>query len=177
MTGPFQGMEPQLGRDVFIAPTASVIGEVNLGDCSSVWHGAAVRGDCWKIMIGSYSNIQDGCVCHVTTGGPDLTVGDYVTVGHNAVIHSCTIEDCCLIGMGAIVLDGAEIGRGSIIAAGAVILEGTVIPPGSLVAGIPGKIKREMGDKAIEEIRGRAIEYHELAMSYLGKGDFSRQVK
>ncbi len=171
----FQGFEPAIGRDVYIAPSASVTGDVTIGDCSSVWHQAVIRGDCWKISIGRYSNIQDGCVCHNTTGGPELVVGDYVTVGHGAVLHSCTIGDGTLIGMGAVILDGTIVGKGCIVAAGSVLLEGTIVPPGSLVAGIPGSVKKDLTDEAIDRLRKQAVEYHNLALSYLGRGVFSRR--
>ncbi len=168
----FQGISPVIGPDVYIAPTASVIGDVTIGEGSSVWHGASVRGDCWTITIGRYSNVQDGCVCHCTTGGPELVVGDNVTIGHGAIIHSCTVEDGALIGMGAVILDGARIGKGSIIAANAVVLEGTVIPPGSLVAGVPGKIRKQVDPEVIERLTAQSMEYYELTLSYLGKGTF-----
>jgi len=169
----FQGVSPGLGKDVYVAPTASVIGDVRLGNCSSVWHGASVRGDVWKISIGDYSNIQDGCVCHVTTGGPELIVGDRVTVGHGAVLHSCTIQDNCLIGMGAVILDHVTIGKGSIIAANSVLLAGTTVPPRSLVAGVPGKTKKELDEETEKSLMERAVEYHNLALAYLGKKVFS----
>ncbi len=165
-------MSPVVGRDVYIAPTASVTGDVTIGEGSSVWHGASVRGDCGAIIIGRYSNIQDVCVCHCTTGGPELVVGDNVTVGHGAILHSCTVEDGALIGMGAVVLDGARIGKGSIIAANAVVLEGTEIPPGSLVAGVPGKIRRQVDKAVIEKLTAQSMEYYELSLSYLGRGTF-----
>ena len=168
----FQGMSPEIGRDVYIAPTASVIGDVSIGEGSSVWHSASVRGDCWTIRIGRYSNIQDGCVCHCTTGGPELVVGDNVTVGHGAVLHSCTVEDGSLIGMKAVILDGAIIGKGSIIAAGTVVLEGTEVPPGSLVAGVPGKVRRQVDPETMDKLKSQSMEYHELALSFLGKGTF-----
>ena len=163
----FQGILPSTGKDVFVAPSADVIGDVTIGDCSSVWHGAIVRGDCGPITIGRYSNIQDVCVCHCTTGGPPLIVGDNVTVGHGAILHSCSVGDGALIGMKAVILDGARIGKGSIIAAGAVILEGTEIPPGSLVAGIPGRVRRQVDETVRDQLLEQAKEYHELALSYL----------
>ncbi len=175
MIEPFQGVSPRVGKDVYVAPTASVIGDVSLGNCSSVWHGASVRGDVWKIRIGDYSNIQDGCVCHVTTGGPELIVGERVTVGHGAVLHSCTIQDNCLVGMGAVILDGANIGKGSIIAANSVLLAGTEVPARSLVAGVPGKIKKSLDEEAEESLIERAAEYHNLALAYLGKETFSAE--
>lgn len=164
----FQGIKPIVGDRVYIAPSASVVGAVKLGDGSSVWHGAVVRGDVWKITIGELSNIQDVCVCHVTTGGPDLIIGQRVTVGHAAVLHSCTIEDDCLIGMGSVILDGALIGEGSIVAAGSIVLEGVRIPPRSLIAGVPAGVKKEVGEETVRSNRERAEEYHELALSYLG---------
>ncbi len=165
-------MSPVVGRDVYIAPTACVTGDVTIGDGSSVWHGASVRGDCGAIKIGRYSNIQDACVCHCTTGGPELVIGDNVTVGHGAILHSCTVEDGALIGMGAVVLDGARIGKGSIIAANAVVLEGTEIPPGSLVAGVPAKIRRQVDEAVIEKLTAQSMEYYKLSLSYLGRGTF-----
>jgi len=166
----FQGKVPDIGRDVYIAPTASVIGDVTIGEGSSVWHGASVRGDCWTIRIGKYSNVQDSCVCHCTTGGPELVIGDNVTIGHGAIVHSCTVEDGSLIGMGAVILDGARIGKGSIIAANAVVLEGTDIPPGSLVAGVPGKVRKQVGEDVQRRLIDQSMEYFEFALSYLGKG-------
>jgi len=168
----FQGSEPVIGEDVYVAPTASVIGDVKLGKGSSVWHGASVRGDCWTITIGEYSNIQDSCGCHCTTGGPPLAVGRNVTVGHGAILHSCRIGDGCLIGMGATILDGAVIGEGSIVAAGTVILEGTVVPPRSLVAGVPGSVRKRIDDEVAGRLVDQSMEYHRLALSYLGEAEF-----
>jgi carbonic anhydrase/acetyltransferase-like protein (isoleucine patch superfamily) len=168
----FQGKRPAVGADVFVAPTAQVIGDVELGDCASVWPGAIVRGDVWRIRIGAYTNIQDLCVCHVTTGGPELVIGAGVTVGHRAILHSCTIGDGCLIGMGSIILDGVKIGNGSIVAAGSVLLTGLEVPPMSLVAGVPGTVKRTLDRAASERLARNAEEYHHLALAYLGKRPF-----
>ncbi|MDD3643111.1 MAG: gamma carbonic anhydrase family protein [Candidatus Krumholzibacteria bacterium] len=168
----FQGSEPSIGADVYIAPSADVIGDVVIHNGASVWHGAVLRGDCWRIVIGRYSNVQDRCVCHCTTGGPDLVIGDHVTVGHGAVLHSCTVEDGSLIGMGAVVLDGALIGAGSIVAAGCVVLEGTVVPPRSLVAGVPGAVRRPVDDRTAQGLIEQARAYHRLASSYIGAGVF-----
>jgi len=165
-------MHPLIGADVFVAPTAHVIGDVELAEGASVWHGAVVRGDVWRIRIGEYTNIQDLCVCHVTTGGPPLIVGARVTVGHRAILHSCTIEDGCLIGMGAVVLDGVKVGKGSIVAAGSVLLQGFEVPPYSLVAGVPGAVKRTLDRAAAEELGAHAQRYHLLALAYLGKNRF-----
>jgi carbonic anhydrase/acetyltransferase-like protein (isoleucine patch superfamily) len=168
----FQGTLPAVGADVFIAPSAQVIGDVALGDGASVWHGAVVRGDVGRIRIGAYTNIQDLCVCHVTTGGPELVVGARVTVGHRAILHSCAIGDGCLIGMGSIILDGVKIGNGSIVAAGSVLLAGLEVPPMSLVAGVPGVVKRTIDRAASERLARNAEEYHQLALAYLGKRPF-----
>lgn len=168
----FQGIEPSIAPGVFIAPSAEVIGDVRIGEGSSVWHGAVLRGDCWRIVVGRHSNIQDRCVCHCTTGGPDLVIGDHVTVGHGAILHSCAVEDGALIGMGSVVLDGARIGAGSIVAAGCVVLEGTLIPPRSLVAGVPGAVRRELDERSAAALIERARSYGRLAASYLGAGTF-----
>lgn len=169
----FQDRIPVVGEDVYIAPSAYVIGDVTIGDRASVWHGAVVRGDVWKISIGTCSNIQDGCVCHVTTGGPELVVGSHVTVGHRAVLHSCTVNNSCLIGMGAVLLDDVRVGEGSIVAAGSVLLEGTEVPPASLVAGVPGTVKKTIDDAVLAMIVERAEEYHRLALMYLGVDAFT----
>ncbi len=171
----FQGRNPRIASDVYIAPAASIIGDVTVGRGSSIWHSAVVRGDCWKIIIGEYTNIQDCCVCHITTGGPELAIGNYVTVGHGAVLHSCRVEDRTLIGMGAVVLDGAVIGAGSIVAANSVVLEGTIVPPGSLVAGVPASVKKKLGDRSLRKLEEQAREYHQLALAYLGRADFPQR--
>jgi carbonic anhydrase/acetyltransferase-like protein (isoleucine patch superfamily) len=169
---PFQGKQPVVGENVYVAPTALVIGDVELGEGSSVWHGAVLRGDVSSIRIGSFSNIQDLCVCHVTTGGPALVVGSRVTVGHRAVLHSCTIEDGCLIGMGSVLLDGATVGRGSIVAAGSVLLQGFSGPPYSLLAGVPAAVKKSLERATAERLAEQADEYHKLALAYLGRQPF-----
>lgn len=168
MIEPFKGRYPILKEDVYVAAAAAVIGDVELGRGSSVWPGAVVRGDCCGIRIGELSNIQDGCICHTTTGGPPLVLGCRVTVGHGAVLHSCTVEDGCLIGMGAVIMDGVKVGAGSIVAAGCVIPQSTQIPPRSLVLGVPGAVKRRLDEETVSNISRRAEEYHRLAMEYLG---------
>ncbi|MDD4858498.1 MAG: gamma carbonic anhydrase family protein [Candidatus Krumholzibacteria bacterium] len=172
MIEPFQGKHPTIGAGVFVAPTAHVIGDVELCEGSSVWHGAIVRGDVCSIRIGAYTNIQDLCVCHVTTGGPALVVGERVTVGHRAILHSCTIGDGCLIGMGAVLLDGVKVGSGSIVAAGSILLQGFEVPPRSLVAGVPGVVKRVLDSAEAERLGSGAQEYHKLALAYLGQRSF-----
>ncbi|HCY87278.1 MAG TPA: gamma carbonic anhydrase family protein [Desulfobacteraceae bacterium] len=156
----FKHNRPKVHESVFIAPTAQVIGEVRIHRNASVWFQTVIRGDMELITIGENTNIQDLTMCHADEGIP-LTIGSGVTVGHRCVIHGCTIEDDCLIGMGAVVMNKAVIGRGSIVAAGAVILENTVIPPFSLVAGSPGKIKKTYSesDSALNSIRNAADIY------------------
>lgn len=131
----------------FVAPGAIVLGDVYLGEESSVWYNAVLRGDTDRIMIGSQTNIQDLSMIHADPGVP-CTVGNRVTVGHRVILHGCTIEDDCLIGMGAIILNKVRVGRGSVIAAGAVVLEGVEIPPGSLVVGLPARVIRPVDESA-----------------------------
>ena len=130
---PFKGKKPQLAPDVFVAPGAVVIGDVTIGEGSSIWYNTVVRGDVGRVTIGKNTNIQDLCMLHMTTDVSDLIIGDEVTVGHRVILHGCTIEDRCLIGMGAVILDNAVIGRGSVVASGAVVTEEAVIPPNSLL--------------------------------------------
>jgi carbonic anhydrase/acetyltransferase-like protein (isoleucine patch superfamily) len=151
----------KIHEDTFVAPSADVVGEVTVGAGSSIWYQAVLRGDMAPITIGEHSNIQDGCLLHVANGFP-LQVGNYVTVGHGAILHGCTVEDGVLIGMGAIVLDGAVIGEGSIIGAGALVPEGKVIPPRSLVVGVPGKVIRELDDTKAAGLITHAKNYEEL---------------
>lgn len=161
----FNNQKPSIHPTVYIAPNATIIGNVTIGENSSVWFNCVLRGDCDAIVIGKNTNIQDMTMCHEDYGKP-LTVGNFVTIGHKCVVHGCTIEDDCLIGMGSIVMNGARIGRGSIVAAGSVILEDTEIPPFSLVAGVPGKIKRKSDEKVVELIRLPADIYSKKAVDY-----------
>ncbi|MBI1390704.1 MAG: gamma carbonic anhydrase family protein [bacterium] len=140
---PYQDAVPHIGADVFIAPNASVIGDVVLGDRSSVWFSAVARGDIAAVRVGDDTNIQDNAVLHVGDDDPCI-VGANVVVGHQAILHGCVVEDDCLIGMGAIVLNQAVVGRGSLIGAGALVTQGTKIPPYSLVLGSPAKVIREL---------------------------------
>lgn len=146
-------------------PGAIVAGDVTLLAETSVWFNAVIRGDGDSITIGARTNIQDLSMLHVDKGYP-LLIGEEVTVGHRAILHGCTIEDCCLIGMGAVVMNGAHIGRGSIIAAGAVVLENTRIPPLSLVAGMPATVKKQLSEKTIDTIRASADIYVEKSRLY-----------
>ncbi|MBS1546224.1 MAG: gamma carbonic anhydrase family protein [Bacteroidetes bacterium] len=144
------GFTPSFGKETFLAETAVVIGDVVMGDGCSVWYNAVVRGDVNRIRIGHRVNIQDNATLHCTYQKCGLTIGDDVSIGHNAVVHGCTVESKVLIGMGAIVMDQAVIGTGSVIAAGAVVTQGTVVPPGSLMAGVPAKRIGAVG-KALAE--------------------------
>ncbi|WP_054813335.1 gamma carbonic anhydrase family protein [Nocardia arizonensis] len=158
------GIVPEIDDSAWIAPTAIVLGRAKLAEQVSIWYGAVVRADIEDITIGARTNIQDGCVLHADPGFP-LTVGAGVSVGHNAILHGCTIGDEVLVGMGATVLNGAVIGEGSLIAANALIPEGARIPPGSLVAGVPGKVRRELTAADREGIRlNSAVYLHNTQM-------------
>jgi carbonic anhydrase/acetyltransferase-like protein (isoleucine patch superfamily) len=159
---PFAGNSPAIADTAWIAPNATLIGRVTLAENASVFYGSVLRADVDAISIGAGSNIQDNVSIHCDSGIP-TTVGTGVSVGHSAVLHGCTVEDDCLIGMGATVLNRAVIGTGSLVAAGAVVLEGTVIPPGSLVAGVPAKVRRELSQEERDGIRGNAAHYRELS--------------
>ncbi|MGE0758860.1 MAG: gamma carbonic anhydrase family protein [Pirellulaceae bacterium] len=149
----------------FIAPGAIVLGQVELAEEASVWFQAVVRGDRDRIRVGRQSNIQDACVLHCDEGIP-CTLGDRVTLGHGAIVHGATVEDDCLIGMRAVVLNRARIGAGSLIAVGALVTEGTEIPPGSVVMGMPGKVVRQVTDRDRERIRRAAANYVAAAFQY-----------
>ena len=161
-----KGIEPNIHNDTFIADTAMVIGDVNIGEGTSIWYGAVLRGDIENITIGKFSNIQDNATVHTETDIP-TKVGDYTVVGHNAVVHGCTIGDNCLIGMGAIILNEAIIGDNCIIGAGTVVTEGKNIPPNSLVMGVPGKVVRQVSDEEIEAIKKNAIRYNRLYKKHI----------
>jgi len=145
--------ELSLDPTAYIAPGAVVLGDVTMGPKSSVWYGCVLRGDMAPIVVGECSNVQDGTIVHVDEGKP-ARIGARVGIGHRAIIHGCTIEDDCLIGMGSILLNDVVVGTGSVIAAGAVVREGLVIPPGSLVMGVPGKIVRQVDATLTARIRG-----------------------
>jgi len=163
---PYKGILPRLEEGVYVAPGAFVVGDVVIGERSSIWFNTVVRGDENYVRIGSEANVQDGCMLHVTAGQFPLEIGSRVTVGHRAIVHGCTIEDDCLIGMGAIILDGARIGRGSLIAAGSVITPGSVVPPGSLVMGVPGVVKRTVEEAERRMMQASVEHYLHLASDY-----------
>lgn len=150
---------------IVICPGAQVIGDVELGEDVSIWHGAVLRGDTDSITIGNNSNVQDNCVVHCTKGFP-VNIGDNVSVGHGAVVHGCTLEDNVLIGMNATVLNGAKIGKNSIVGAGAVVSEGKEFPEGSLILGVPAKLIKEVSEEQIQMIQKNADNYVKLSKQY-----------
>ncbi len=162
----FRGVRPRIAEDVFVAELAAVVGDVEIGAGSSIWYGTVIRGDVEPIRIGEATSIQDNSVIHVTHGVSGTTVGDRVTVGHNVILHACTVEDECIIGMGSIILDRSRIGRGSIVGAGALVTPGTDIPPGSMVMGSPARVKRPLTDEERARIASSAAHYVELARTY-----------
>lgn len=168
------GKAPKIGRNVFVASTAVILGDVEIGDGASIWYGAVLRGDMEAIRIGAGTNIQDNSTVHTDRGHP-VRVGSGVTVGHNAVIHGCAIEDHCLIGIGALVLSGALIRRGSVVAAGAVVREGQVVGPGLLMAGIPAEIKRSLTADEQRLLQQPAATYADLARAHRALSDAHSQ--
>lgn len=156
------GAAPQLGQALFVAETATLAGDVRLGQGASVWYGAVLRADTGAIVLGAGSNVQDNAVLH-TGPGLDVQVGAGVSIGHSAVVHGCTVGDGCLIGMHATVLNGAVVGAGSLVAAGALVPEGAVIPPGSLVVGVPGRVLRPVTPEQAAGIAKNQREYQALA--------------
>jgi gamma-carbonic anhydrase len=162
---PYRGKRPQIAASAYIDPAALIIGDVIIGEDSSVWPCTVIRGDVHHIRIGARTNIQDGCVLHVMRDEHALVLGDDVTIGHSVTLHGCTIESRCLVGMGAIILNGVHIGAGSIVAAGTLLLEGAKIPAGSLAVGHPGKVKRALNgiDQAsIDAYAARYVEYKNI---------------
>ena len=154
----FKGMAPKIHPSCFIEQSAQVIGDVEIGEQSSIWFNTVVRGDVNRIRIGRRTNIQDLTMVHADPGVP-CHIGRRVGVGHRAILHGCTVEDQCLIGMGSIILNGACIGRGSVIAAGALVPEGMLVPPGSLVMGVPGRIVRPVDEALADRIAGTWVRY------------------
>ena len=165
----FSGRLPVIPDSSYVDHSAQVIGDVEIGEQSSVWMNAVLRGDVHSIRVGARSNVQDNAVLHGQRGVWPVVVGDGVTIGHGAIVHGCVLQDDVLVGMGAVILNGARIGAGSIIAAGAVVTEGAQIPPGSLVAGVPGRILRTLTDKDLGLIRSYAQNYVEYTAVYLAE--------
>jgi carbonic anhydrase/acetyltransferase-like protein (isoleucine patch superfamily) len=163
----YKGNWPKIGERVYIAEGAQIIGDVEIGDHSSVWYNCVIRGDVHYIRIGRYTNVQDGSVLHVMKDQYPLVIKDHVTVGHAVMMHGCTIESHCLIGMRATILNNAKVGSHSIVGAGALVTEGTVIPPRSLVLGMPAKVKRELSDEEVAGIDVYGQRYYEYKETYL----------
>ena len=174
----FAGRRPTVARNAYVDESAQLLGDVTIGAESSVWMNAVLRGDVHSIRVGARSNVQDNAVLHGQRGVWPVVVGDGCTIGHGAIVHGCVLEDDVLVGMGAVILNGAVIGAGSIIAAGAVVTEGAQIPPGSLVAGVPGKIRRTLNSTDLDLIRAYAQNYIEYTATYLAEaaGLQTRQV-
>jgi len=167
----YKGTWPRLGERVYVDPSAQVIGDVRLGDHSSVWMNAVVRGDVHSIHIGAYSNIQDNCVVHVFKALHPTVVSDHVTVGHSVTLHGCRIGSYCLIGMGATILNEATIGDECIVAAGTLVPEGMQVPAGRLVMGLPAKVRREVTAEEREGLRRYAQNYFEYKETYLAEAE------
>jgi carbonic anhydrase/acetyltransferase-like protein (isoleucine patch superfamily) len=167
MIRPYRGRLPVISPSAYVDPTAQVIGEVTIGDESSLWMNVIVRGDVHWIRIGHRTNIQDGTIVHVMRDTHPTTLGDEVTVGHGVIVHGCTVHDRCLIGMGAVVLNGAEIGSDSIVAAGTLVVEGMRVPPRSLVMGSPAKVRRPLDDDEVASIRDYAARYVGYRLDYM----------
>ncbi len=165
-TLPYRGLVPRLGERVWLAPTAWVTGDVEVGDDVSFWFHSVARGDVHRIRVGSGTNVQDGAVLHVSYRTHALTIGRGVVIGHSAVVHGCTLEDDCLIGIGAKVLDGAVVETGAQVGAGALVAPGKVVPAGHLVMGVPAKVVRELADDEREAIRETARRYARLKEEY-----------
>jgi carbonic anhydrase/acetyltransferase-like protein (isoleucine patch superfamily) len=159
------GREPRLDEEAFVAPTSVVLGAVTLGAGAGVWYGAVLGAHVEAITVGAQSNVQDNCTLHADPGFP-VSIGERVSVGHNAVVHGATVEDDCLIGMGATVLNGAVIGTGSLVAAQALVPQGMRVPPGSLVAGVPARVKRPLTGEEREVVTLNATRYADLAKTH-----------
>jgi carbonic anhydrase/acetyltransferase-like protein (isoleucine patch superfamily) len=164
---PFDGKSPRLGARVFVAENATLIGDVELGDDSSIWFGTVLRGDVHRIRIGARTNIQDNCTLHVTNGTWPVEIADDVTIGHGVIAHGCTIGRAALIGMGSRVLDGAVIGELALVGAGALVSEGMHVPPRTLVVGVPAKVKRELTNDELARLESSWKHYVEYKDKYL----------
>lgn len=162
----FKGAEPVIGKDVYMSEGTQIIGNVTIGDQANIWFGAVVRGDMNSIAIGRGTNVQDNSTVHITEKLPTV-IGDYVTVGHNCVIHACTIGNECLIGMGSTILDGAVIGEGSIVGANSLVTMNKSFPPHSMIMGSPAKVVRRLSEDEIQRIKDSAARYINYAKSYI----------
>ena len=167
MLRPYRGTSPRVHPTAFVDASAQVIGDVEIGEESSVWMCAVIRGDVHWIKVGKRTSIQDGTIVHAMTGTHPTRIGDNVTIGHAAVVHGCTVENQCLIGMGAILLNGSHVGAGSIVAAGALLVEGQKVPPRSLVMGSPGKVKRLLTQAEVADVQKYADRYVGYRLDYM----------
>ena len=167
---PYDGKAPRLAASAFLAEGSVVVGDVEIGEGSSLWFGTVVRGDVNHVRIGARTNVQDMTVVHVTSRTNPTVIGDDVTIGHRAVLHGCTVKDRCLVGIGAIVLDGAVVGPDAMVGAGALVPPGMVVPPGTLVLGAPAKVKRQLTAEEIAFFRTSAANYAGYAARYRGEG-------
>jgi len=165
---------PRTDQNIFIAENALLIGDVRVGENSSIWYNVVIRADVNWVEIGRGTNIQDGVIIHVETASYPTFIGDYVTIGHRAVIHGCVIKDFSLIGIGAIVMNGAEVGPFSIVGAGALLTENTKIPPGTLALGVPAKVKRDLTEQEINALKISSQRYIELSKMHL---KFAKDIK
>lgn len=163
---PHEGRRPRLGPGAWVAPGATLVGDVTLGPDASVWYGCVLRGDVHRVRVGARTNVQDGAVLHVTRERFPTEVGDEVTIGHRAVVHGCRVGDGALVGIAAVVLDGAEIGEGALVGAGAVVTPGTRVPARSLVLGTPARVVRTLDDAELETQRARTLRYVETAREH-----------
>jgi len=166
----YKGKSPNIHDDAWVHPDATIIGDVTLKRGANVWPGVVMRGDQGSIVIGEFSNVQDGAVAHATGGFSTVTIGDRVTVGHKAILHGCKVEDECLIGMGSILLDNCVIGAGSIVGAGALVPVGRVIPPNSLVLGNPGRVVKQVTEKHKAAVKTGCETYLRLMAEYKAEG-------
>lgn len=164
---PYGGKEPRIGARVFVAESAAIIGDVEIGDDSSIWFGVVLRGDVHRIRIGARTNIQDNSVLHVTAASWPTTLADEVTVGHGAIVHGCTVERGALIGMGSRVLDGAHVGELALVGAGALVAEGMKIPPRTLAVGVPARVKRDLTADEIARLEQSWKNYVDYKTRYL----------
>ncbi|UCE65619.1 MAG: gamma carbonic anhydrase family protein [Candidatus Zixiibacteriota bacterium] len=163
---PYEGKSPRIHKSCYIAPDCVIVGDVTIRAESSVWFKAVIRGDINYIKIGCFTNVQDGCIIHVTGGTSPAEIGDHVVIGHGALIHGCRIEDGCLIGMGSIILDDSIVGEGSLIAAGSVVKPGTVVPPNSMMAGNPAVFKRKVLQEEMKRFIDWAKDYRGYSREY-----------
>ncbi|CAN5423401.1 MAG: gamma carbonic anhydrase family protein [Acidobacteria bacterium] len=167
MLRPYRHVSPRVHPTAFVDVSAQVIGDVELGEASSIWMNAVLRGDVHRISIGARSNVQDGAIVHVMTGTHPTTIGEDVTIGHGAIVHGCILRSRILIGMGAILLNGVAVEEDSIVAAGTLLPEGMSVPPRSLVMGSPGKVRRSLSDPEIASIREYASRYVTYRLDYM----------